>query len=98
MAWFDETCISSDNKDTNDCGRIINCAVPQHCTHIDRGVIDMFSGRNLNHLKMNNKTSALLPSGIIHFQVWPHIHSVSSVFKSLFTLKMDQMTKWDIKR
>lgn len=55
MAWFDETCITSDNIDMNDCRRI-NCVSLLHCTCIE-AVIDMIGGCNLTCLKMNNKTS-----------------------------------------
>ncbi len=59
MAWFDETCINSDNVNMNDCGATINCVAPLHCTLI--AVIDIIGGckLNLNNLKMKNKTSQL---------------------------------------
>lgn len=54
MARFDETCINSDNMDTNSCRRLIYCVAPLPCTCIEGAVIDMIGGCNL---KMNNKTS-----------------------------------------
>lgn len=58
MACFDETCINSpDNMDTNECRRIINCAAPLHCTCREGALIEMIGGCNLNHLKIDNKTS-----------------------------------------
>lgn len=53
MAWFDETCITSDNIDMNDCRRI-NCVALLHCTCIE-AVIDVIGGCNLIRLKMTIK-------------------------------------------
>lgn len=73
MAWFDETCINSDNIDMNDCRRI-NCVAPLHCTCMEGTVIDMIGGCNLNHLKMNHKTSPLGFLGFMYLLFWPSKH------------------------
>lgn len=73
MAWFDETCINSDNIDMNDCRRI-NCVAPLHCTCMEGTVIDMIGGCNLDHLKMNHKTSPLGFLGFMYLLFWPSKH------------------------
>lgn len=73
MAWFDETCINSDNIDMNDCRRI-NCVAPLHCTCMEGTVIDMIGRCNLNHLKMNHKTSPLGFLGFMYLLFWPSKH------------------------
>lgn len=71
MGWFDETCINSDNIDMNDCRRTINCVAPLHCTRIEGAVIDMIGGfkLSLRQLKMNNKRSPLVLTGITYAPV-----------------------------